>query len=47
MRIASDVMGGDHAPQEIVRGAAQAAREFTDAELILVGQEDRIRERRY
>jgi glycerol-3-phosphate acyltransferase PlsX len=28
MRIAVDAMGGDHAPAEIVRGAAQAAEEF-------------------
>jgi glycerol-3-phosphate acyltransferase PlsX len=28
MRIAVDAMGGDHAPAEIVRGAAQAAQEY-------------------
>jgi glycerol-3-phosphate acyltransferase PlsX len=28
MRIAVDAMGGDHAPSEIVKGAAQAAREY-------------------
>src|SRR5437762_13441068 len=28
MRIAVDAMGGDHAPAEIVKGAAQAADEY-------------------
>ncbi len=37
MRIAVDAMGGDFAPQAIVEGAVDAAREF-DAEVILVGQ---------
>ena len=37
MRIAIDVMGGDHAPQEIVLGALRASREL-DAELVLVGR---------
>jgi glycerol-3-phosphate acyltransferase PlsX len=39
--IALDVMGGDHAPDEIVRGAA-AASATTDIETILVGDEARI-----
>ena len=30
MRILIDGMGGDHAPQEIVKGAIQAAREIDD-----------------
>lgn len=37
MRIAVDAMGGDHAPQAIVEGAVDAAREF-GVEIILVGQ---------
>lgn len=41
MRIALDAMGGDHAPEQIVLGAVQAAAE-TDAEIILVGRPDAI-----
>ncbi len=37
MKIAVDAMGGDYAPQEIVKGALAGAREH-DVELILVGQ---------
>ena len=36
MRIAVDAMGGDHAPAEIVRGAAQAAVEY-GIDISLVG----------
>jgi len=36
MRIAVDAMGGDHAPVEIVKGAAQAASEL-DIDISLVG----------
>ncbi|TMC82910.1 MAG: phosphate acyltransferase PlsX [Chloroflexi bacterium] len=36
MRIAVDAMGGDHAPAEIVKGAAQAAREY-GVDISLVG----------
>ena len=42
MRIAIDAMGGDHAPDQIVQGAVQAARDF-DLEVILVGDETAIR----
>jgi len=28
MRIAVDAMGGDHAPQQVLEGASQAAREY-------------------
>ncbi|OAT81267.1 phosphate acyltransferase PlsX [Desulfotomaculum copahuensis] len=41
MKIAVDAMGGDHAPREIVRGAAEAAREF-DQEIILAGEQGQI-----
>ncbi|MFF2088965.1 phosphate acyltransferase PlsX [Paenibacillus sp. NPDC058174] len=37
MRIAIDAMGGDHAPGLIVQGALEAAREWPDTELLLVG----------
>ncbi|HVH63485.1 MAG TPA: phosphate--acyl-ACP acyltransferase, partial [Candidatus Dormibacteraeota bacterium] len=36
MRIAVDAMGGDHAPAEIVQGAAQAANEY-GIDISLVG----------
>ena len=42
MRILIDGMGGDHAPQEIVKGAIQAAREIDDT-VIIIGAEDLIK----
>jgi glycerol-3-phosphate acyltransferase PlsX len=36
-------MGGDHAPEQIVRGAAQAAAEYSDVTVILTGDQERIR----
>ena len=42
VRIALDAMGGDHAPQEIVRGALLAAAEYP-VQIILVGQEEVVR----
>ncbi len=42
MRIAIDGMGGDHAPDEIVSGAIDAAKLLPDAKLLLVGQKDRL-----
>ena len=41
MKIILDAMGGDHAPLEIVKGAALAVEEF-DVGLILVGDENKI-----
>jgi glycerol-3-phosphate acyltransferase PlsX len=41
-RIAIDAMGGDRAPEEIVRGAALASLAAGDLELILVGDTARI-----
>jgi len=41
-RIVVDAMGGDHAPDEIVKGAAEASLALTSAELILVGDSERI-----
>ena len=41
MKIALDAMGGDHAPEEIVKGAYKAAEEFDFVEKIfLVGNQD-------
>jgi glycerol-3-phosphate acyltransferase PlsX len=42
MKIAVDAMGGDYAPDEIVLGAIEAAREYR-CDIILVGDETRIR----
>ncbi len=36
-RIVVDAMGGDHAPDEVVRGAAEASLQLANAEIILVG----------
>lgn len=36
-RIVVDAMGGDHAPDEIVQGAAEASLALSSAEIILVG----------
>ncbi len=43
MKIIVDAMGGDHAPLEIVKGALRARREL-GVELVLVGQQEKIRE---
>src|SRR5690554_4817114 len=43
MRIAIDAMGGDNAPQSNVEGAVMAAKQWNDIEIILVGDEARIR----
>ncbi len=43
MRIALDIMGGDHAPGHLVEGAALALREYSHlSKLFLVGDEARI-----
>ena len=42
-RIALDAMGGDHAPDEIVKGALLAAAEYPSTEVILVGKEEVVR----
>ena len=42
IRIAVDAMGGDYAPLEIVKGAVQAAREYSIA-IQLVGNEIQIK----
>ncbi|MBA2371521.1 MAG: phosphate acyltransferase PlsX [Chloroflexi bacterium] len=43
MRIAVDAMGGDHAPDEVVRGALLYRSEGRGAELTLVGREEVLR----
>lgn len=42
MRIAIDAMGGDHAPMAAVEGALEAAKEWKDTEIILVGDEGKL-----
>ena len=44
MKIAIDAMGGDHAPKEIIEGALKALTVFSDLEIILVGDEKKIKE---
>ena len=43
VKIALDAMGGDRAPGVIVEGAIQALREYKDLEVILVGDEKKIK----
>ncbi len=43
IRLAIDVMGGDHGPSVVIPGAIRAARE-KDISLILVGRDVEIRE---
>ncbi|MEW4354902.1 phosphate acyltransferase PlsX [Streptococcus pneumoniae] len=42
-KIAVDAMGGDYAPQSIVEGVNQAIQEFPDIEIILYGDEEKIK----
>lgn len=42
VRVALDAMGGDNAPEEIVRGAVDAVKEAPDVQVLLVGQEEKI-----
>jgi len=43
MRIALDAMGGDYAPEEIIKGAFMAAKELEE-EIVLVGDEVLIKD---
>lgn len=40
--IALDAMGGDHAPDAIVKGAIMALRQFGDVRILLAGPKDRL-----
>ncbi|MBA2571228.1 MAG: phosphate acyltransferase PlsX [Chloroflexi bacterium] len=42
VRVAVDAMGGDHAPEEVVRGSLDWAAKHPDVEILLVGDEQRI-----
>jgi phosphate acyltransferase len=44
VRVAVDAMGGDHAPGEIVRGAAAALCARDDLQLTLVGRQNQVHE---
>ena len=43
MTIAVDAMGGDNAPEAICAGAADACKAYPDLEVILTGDEERLR----
>jgi len=44
VKIAVDAMGGDHAPQNVVEGAVQAARQSRgEVEIVLVGQTEAVK----
>lgn len=42
MRLALDAMGGDNAPEEIVKGATEAKRMHPDLHITLVGDRSKI-----
>ena len=44
VRVVLDAMGGDNAPGEIIKGAIDAIQEREDIRVILVGQEDVVKE---
>lgn len=43
MRIAVDAMGGDHAPKAIIDGVQKSLTAFSDIEITLVGDENKIK----
>ncbi len=43
MKIILDAMGGDYAPLEVVKGAAIAAGQYSQTQLVLTGNEEKIR----
>ncbi len=45
VRVALDAMGGDHAPDEIIKGAVEAVGLREDIKVFLVGKEELIREK--
>ena len=44
MKIAVDAMGGDFAPLEIVLGSIAAVHEYDTMDIVLVGDESKIKE---
>ena len=45
IRVAVDAMGGDNAPDEIIKGAMEAVALREDIQVLLVGKEELIREK--
>lgn len=45
MKILLDVMGGDYAPDEMIKGAVEAADDLESEKIILIGNESTIKER--
>ena len=45
MKIVVDAMGGDYAPGVVVKGAIEAVKECANMEIILVGDEEKIKSR--
>ncbi|MCU9612143.1 phosphate acyltransferase PlsX [Caldibacillus lycopersici] len=43
MKVAIDAMGGDNAPEAIVKGAMKATEQFPDIEITLIGNEEKIK----
>lgn len=43
MKIAVDAMGGDYAPEEVVLGAVEAVETYSDVDVVLVGDEEKIK----
>lgn len=41
-KIVVDAMGGDYAPQEVIKGAVEAAAEFSAIEILLVGPKETV-----
>lgn len=44
MRIGIDIMGGDYAPLEALKGCLQAKQELQDVEIVLIGNKDAVSE---
>ena len=40
--VAVDAMGGDHAPDEIIKGAVEAVNERKDIKVLLTGKKEQI-----
>ena len=45
IKVAVDAMGGDNAPDEIIKGAVEAVNSRKDIQVFLVGKEELIREK--
>lgn len=43
MKLAVDAMGGDNAPESIVKGSLMALKQFDDIDIVLIGDEAQIR----